>query len=148
MSHPPPSDDFSRPDFDYPIGQWRFWSEEKLRNADTDLQGHVNNAVQATLYEAGRIETLRQPALRDILSGCSIVVVRLLINYKLELFYPGWVRIGSRVPRIGRSSLDFEQAIFARNGEVSTAQATCVLLDRVSRKPVPVPEAARQFLGG
>ena len=34
------------PDLDlYP-----FWTEEKLRNADTDRQGHVNNAVFATFF--------------------------------------------------------------------------------------------------
>ena len=41
------------------IGQhrdFRFWTEEKLRNADTDQFRHVNNAAIATLFEAARME--------------------------------------------------------------------------------------------
>ena len=31
---------------------------DKLRYGDTDRQGHVNNAVYATLFETGRVELL------------------------------------------------------------------------------------------
>lgn len=127
---------------------YRFWTEEKLRNNDTDLQGHVNNAVIATLFEAGRIETLGRPEIAQVRSVTSIVVVKLLIHFRRELFFPGRVKVGTRVPRIGRTSLDFEAAIFAANGVVATAEATCVLLDRASRKPTGVPAAMRAFLTG
>ena len=33
-------------------------THEKLRYADTDRQGHVNNAVFATMLETGRVELL------------------------------------------------------------------------------------------
>mgnify|MGYP000964898933 CR=1 FL=1 len=94
---------------------YRFWCEEKLRNADTDQQGHVNNAVIASLFEAGRIEVLTSPQIAEIRKATSIVVVKLLIHFRRELFFPGRVRIGSRVPRIGRTSLDFESAIAEAN---------------------------------
>ena len=35
-------------------GEFRFWAEEKLRNADTDQFRHVNNAAIATIFEAAR----------------------------------------------------------------------------------------------
>ena len=127
---------------------YRFWCEEKLRNADTDQQGHVNNAVIASLFEAGRIEVLTSPQIAEIRKATSIVVVKLLIHFRKELFFPGRVRIGSRVPRIGRTSLDFEAAVFAANGVVATSEATCVLMDRATHKPTPVPEALRAFLTG
>jgi acyl-CoA thioester hydrolase len=127
---------------------YRFWTEEKLRNADTDQQGHINNAIQSTLFEAGRIEVLASPALRDVFAVNNIVVVRLLINFQKELFFPGTVKIGTKVSRIGKSSIDFQQAVFASNGEVASAEATCVLLDRQTRKPVEVSTVARQFLMG
>ena len=77
-----------------------------------------------------------------------IVVARMLINFKKELFYPGKVRVGTRVKRVGRTSFEFEQAIYAASGEVCTADAACVLIDRVTRKPTPVPEEMRVYLMG
>jgi acyl-CoA thioester hydrolase len=127
---------------------YRFWTEEKLRNADTDQQGHINNAIQSTLFEAGRIEVLASPALQEVFAVNNIVVVRLLINFKKELFFPGTVKVGTRVSRVGKSSIDFQQAVFGPEGEVASAEATCVLLDRQSRKPVEVSAAARKFLMG
>ncbi len=127
---------------------YRFWCEEKLRNADTDQQGHVNNAIMATLLEAARIELLSAPEIEAIRAATQIVVAKQLILFKKELFFPGAARIGTRCVRVGRTSLDFVQTIQAANGEVATAEATCVLLDRTTRKPTPVPEQLRVYLTG
>ena len=130
------------------VPDYRFWTEEKLRNTDTDRQGHVNNGVMSSFFEAGRIEILDAPQIAAIRAVTSIVVVRMLINFKQELFYPGTVRVGSSVTRVGRTSFDFLQAIVAANGLVATAEATCVLMDRASRKPTPVPDLLRAYLTG
>jgi acyl-CoA thioester hydrolase len=127
---------------------YRFWSEEKLRNNDTDQQGHVNNGVIATLFEAGRMDLLAAPEIAATRKVTRIVVVKTLINFRKELFYPGKVQIGSRIARVGRTSLDFDQVLCAANGEVSTAETTCVLLDRATSKPTPVPDGLRMFLTG
>ena len=127
---------------------YRFWTEEKLRNADTDQQGHVNNANIATFFESGRIDILSAPAIAQVRAVTSILVVRMLTNFRKELFFPGTVRVGTRVARVGRTSLTFEQTIHAANGEVATAEATCVLIDKATRKPTPVPEALRAYLTG
>ena len=126
---------------DYP-----FWCEEKLRNADTDQQGHINNAVMASFFEAGRMEVFAHPVLDRIRANSLFVIARVVIDYKRELFYPGVVRIGSRVSEIGRSSFKFEQTLRSGEWEVARAEATCVLLDLASRKPTPVPEDARSVL--
>jgi len=111
-------------DAEYPV-----WCEEKLRNADTDQQGHVNNAVIA--------------ALDAIRASSLFVIVRVVIDYKRELFYPGVVRVGSRVTEIGRTSFKFEQTLRSGEHEVARAEATCVLLDLATRKPTPVPDTVR-----
>ena len=126
---------------DYP-----FWCDEKLRNGDTDQQGHINNAVMATFFEAGRMEVFAHPGLDALRASSMFVVVRLLIDYKHELFYPGVVRVGSRVTEIGRTSFKFDQTLMSGNVEVAHAQATCVLLDATTRKPTPVPDDVRALL--
>jgi acyl-CoA thioester hydrolase len=127
---------------------FRFWTQEKLRNADTDRQGHINNAVIGTFFEAGRIEVLDDPEIAEVRKACGIVVAKQTIVYRKELYFPGAVRVGTRVRRIGRTSFEFEQTLLAVNGEVASAESTCVLIDRASRKPTAVPDAMRWFLTG
>lgn len=131
-----------------PEDQYRFWSDEKLRNADTDQQGHVNNAIFATFFEAARIDVVSRPEIAGIRAVTQIVVVRTAINFRKELFFPGMVRIGTRVPRIGRTSLDFAHVLIGADGVAADSEATLVLLDRATRKPMAVPEALRIYLTG
>jgi acyl-CoA thioester hydrolase len=126
--------------------QFRFWVEEKLRNSDTDQFGHVNNASIATFCESGRIGLFDEPPMQRAMSGKSIVVVRLLIEFRQEVFYPGVVRVGSDVVSVGRTSFNVVQGIFAANGHVATSEATCVMCDAASRKPVQVPDEIRAYL--
>lgn len=124
---------------------FRFWTEEKLRNMDTDQFGHVNNSAMASFFEAGRMEIFRAPAVRPLMAGVSIAVVRLLIEFHRELFYPGTVRIGSTVKRVGKTSFEVAQALFGE-GRIASAEATCVLIDQSTRRPHPVPDELRAYL--
>jgi acyl-CoA thioester hydrolase len=45
------------------LAQFPLHAYDKLRYADTDRQGHVNNAVFATALETGRVELLHDPSL-------------------------------------------------------------------------------------
>ena len=129
-----------------PVQDYPFWCEEKLRNADTDQQGHINNAVMATFFEAGRMEVFAHPVLDRIRANSLFVIARVVIDYKRELFYPGVVRVGSRVSEVGRTSFKFEQTLRSGEHEVARAEATCVLLDLNTRKPTPVPDDVRAVL--
>lgn len=128
--------------------EYRFWTEEKLRNADTDQQGHVNNAIFSTFFEAARIDVVSRPEIAAIRAATQIVVVRTVINFRKELFFPGHVRIGTCVPRIGRTSLDFAHVLTGADGVAADSQATLVLLDRATRKPMAVPDELRRYLTG
>ncbi len=60
-------------------------AQDKLRYADTDRQGHVNNAVFATMLETGRVEFFyaKAGALHD--AGCSFVIASLQIEFIDEM---------------------------------------------------------------
>lgn len=126
-------------------GEFRFWTEEKLRNRDTDQFGHVNNAAIASFLEAGRMEMLSGPEAAPLAEGASLAVVRLLIEFARELFYPGRVRVGSSVTGVGNTSFSVRQAVFDGAGCVAVAEATCVLIDPALKRPRSVPEALRAY---
>jgi len=110
-----------------------------IRYADTDRQGHVNNAVFATFSEIGRVAFLYDPAEPLAPEGASFVVARLSIDFHAELFWPGTVDIGTGIIRIGRSSVTLVQGLFNQGRCVASAEAVIVLFDKQTRASRPLP---------
>lgn len=132
---PPPTLD------DYP-----FRTFDKLRYCDTDRQGHVNNAVFATFFETGRVEMLLDPDHPFLEPGRSLVLARLEIDLVAEINWPGTVEIGTRVARIGRSSLALEQAVFQAGRLAARGNSVIVLTDETTRRSTPFSPAAVERL--
>lgn len=118
---------------------FRFWTEEKLRNIDTDQFKHINNAVMASFFEAGRMEMFHALTGEQGLADVGIVVGRLVMNFHKELFYPGSVAIGAVVKRVGTASFDVSQGLFRDQDCIASAEATCILIHQQTRRPYPVP---------
>ncbi len=120
---------------------------DKLRYGDTDRQGHVNNAVFATFMETGRVEMIlaanEEPLLED---GYSFVVAKLDINYLAEILWPGTVDIGTRVVKVGRSSVTMQQAVFQNGVCCATAETVVVHFSQATRKSHGFSEAQRARL--
>ena len=127
---------------------FRFWTEEKLRNADTDQFRHVNNAVIATLFEAARMEIVAPPPIRALMDGANLAVVRLLIEFNAELHFPGRVRVGSTVVEVGTTSFKVRQGLFDERDEnrCATAEAVCVLLHGETGRPHRIAPGLRAYL--
>ncbi len=125
---------------------YRQWAQDKLRYADTDRQGHINNAVFATFLESGRVSFLYDPEAPLAPPGCEFVIARLAIDFLAELHWPGVVDIGSAVLAIGRSSITIGQGVFSGDGCVATAETVIVLTDATTRRSTPLPEALRARL--
>ncbi|WP_132028323.1 acyl-CoA thioesterase [Aquabacter spiritensis] len=119
---------------------------DKLRYADTDRQGHINNAVFSTFLETGRAEILysRERGIRE--PGCAFVIARLLLEFRAEVNWPGEVWIGTRVAAIGTSSLKLEQAIFQDGRRVANAETVIVQIDEATRRSRALSEAASEKL--
>ena len=114
---------------------------ETIRYADTDRQGHVNNAVFATFCESGRVAFLYDPAQPLAPAGASFVIARLLIDFKAEITWPGQVEIGTKIASIGRSSFTLLQGLFQNGRCVATAETVIVLMDEATRRSHPFPAA-------
>jgi acyl-CoA thioester hydrolase len=124
------------------------WAMDKLRLGDTDRQGHVNNAVFATFAETGRIEFMRDDLLNLDRKGLGFVVVRVEIDFRGELQWPGKVDIGTRLLAVGRTSWRLEHGIFAGDRCVATAVSVMVTIDAETRRPTPLPDILRTWLEG
>jgi acyl-CoA thioester hydrolase len=118
---------------------------DKLRYGDTDRQGHINNAVFASLCETGRVSVLHAPGpLADV--GCAFVIARLELNYHAELFWPGTVEIGTAVTAVGTSSITFGQGLFQNAVCAATGSSVVVQVNQATRRPQPLSTEARERL--
>jgi acyl-CoA thioesterase FadM/GNAT superfamily N-acetyltransferase len=109
-------------------------SFDKLRYGDTDRQGHVNNAVFATLLETGRVEMAYPGGVALMDPGCAFVIARLELDFISEVLWPGRVDIGTRVKSIGRSSIRVEQALFQDHRPVAWCESVIVQVNEATHK--------------
>ena len=114
---------------------------------DEDAFAHVNNVAYLRWCETGRVEYLRQighfPDLPP--RGLGPILASVTCHYRKALTYPDTVAVGTRVTRIGNSSVRIEQRIVSRStGEIAAeAESTMVTVDYSIGKPAPVPEDVR-----
>lgn len=119
---------------------------ETLRFADTDRNGHITSSVFAICCQSGRLALLSDPAWAIQPPSSQFVLARLILDYRGEMHWPGAVEIGTRVERIGRSSVTLAQALFQNDRCVATAQSVTVLTHAMTRRARPIPHVSVQRL--
>jgi acyl-CoA thioester hydrolase len=125
------------------------WADDVVRFCDTDQAGHVNNVAIAAYVETGRLMFDRQvvDAVAEGLEGEEFhaILANLTVNYLAESFWPGKVRVGTRLVKIGNSSLTTAHGVFREDGRC-IATATCVLVNRAGGKSAPMGPLTRERL--
>lgn len=116
---------------------------------DNDLYGHVNNVTYYSYFDSIANRFLIEQGGLDIHHGDSIgLVVSSGCQYHAPLAFPEALEGGLRINRLGNSSVEYGLAIFAADSEQAAAEGffTHVFVDRVERRPQPIPAALRTAL--
>jgi acyl-CoA thioester hydrolase len=122
---------------------------DKIRYADTDRQGHVNNALFSTFLETGRTELLyaKEPLHAE---NASFVIASQKLDLLSEIRWPGKVDIGTAVTRVGNSSLSLFQGLYQDGKLAAVADTVIVQMDDRTRKSKPLSpgtaERLKQYL--
>ncbi len=119
---------------------------DKIRYADTDRQGHVNNANFSSFLETGRVEVLYNTDDPILMDGASFVIASLKLEFLNEITWPGEVHIGTGVLKIGNSSLTLFQRLFQEEQGVANAETVIVQVDQMTRRSAPLTDKARKTL--
>lgn len=114
---------------------------------EMDALGHVNNTVFFRYAEDGRIDYFHRLMRTD--EGAwrvGPILADLQCNFRRQLCYPAEVAIGTRVVRIGGSSLKMEQALFAAEDDTLFAvfDTVVVWFDFDAQQSVTIDDSARQ----
>jgi acyl-CoA thioester hydrolase len=123
-----------------------FITTQKLRFCDTDQLGHVNNAVYAVMYEAGRAEMMAAAGLLPPDGRIGVVIARLELDFLREMNWPGEVRIETSVHRIGTKSLHLRQSLLVAGELVSRAASVLAVIDTATRRALPITDEWRATL--
>ncbi|MDV7340717.1 thioesterase family protein [Terasakiella sp. A23] len=117
-----------------------YWTDEVIRFADLDRLNHVNNVKFATYSESGRVDFLEHldPGCTSG-SGVGWVIAKLTVNFLAAAYYPGTVKIGTVVRRIGNSSVVLEQGLFTNGTCFSTIENVLVWADTKNETSLPLP---------
>ncbi len=118
--------------------------------ADQDLFAHVNNAIYFRWYESARIAYLERIGLESRRERQPVgpILAAISCNFRRQLTYPDTVEIGSRITRIGRSSITMAHAMRSQKQQaiVADGEGTIVMFDYEAGHSVPVPDAIRQAI--
>ena len=135
-----------RPDATPRLEDFPYRLSDNVRFADLDPNQHVNNAVYATYFETGRVTLMKDRSYGLMPDGLGWIMVRIDIHFRAELHWPGRIELGLGVAKFGRTSVSFDQVVFSEGKCVASARAITVLIDDVTRKPVPLtPELKAKF---
>jgi acyl-CoA thioester hydrolase len=118
---------------------------------DNDHYGHVNNvayysffdtAVNGFLIEASGTDVRELPVIGIVAeSGC---------RFLRAASFPDTLHAGLAVERLGTSSVVYRIALFRNDEETACAvgRFVHVYVDRITRRPVPIPRAIRSVVDG
>lgn len=125
---------------------FQVWVRDRVRYADLDTNGHVNNVSYAVYCESGRIAFFDAVVRPLIDRGHGWLVARVSLDYRSEMRFPGDVDIGVRVLSIGRTSIRKGYAVFQAGVCAATMESVCVHRDRAAGTSVPWNQALRERL--
>ncbi len=117
---------------------------------DMDAFRHVNNTASIRWFESSRIRLIEQADLSGLMDahGVAPILASVSCNYRRQISYPDTVHIGSRVSRLGNTSLTIEHAIVSQEQDcvASDGRSIVVCFDYGTQRPARVSDELRDAL--
>ncbi len=116
------------------------------RFSDTDALRHINNVAIADWFESGRRDLFKLfiPDLDP--RKWNLVLAKVSIEFKQQLYYQHEVTIETAVKKIGNSSFVLQQRALQTDRECAVAEVVAVHFDHDQQKTVIIPDSIRAEL--
>jgi acyl-CoA thioester hydrolase len=128
-----------------------FATEEHLRFADVDANNHINNGAFLQLLENARVSYMRQivrsRGAHGGLPRFRVVVGRLEIDFRRQMFYPGRATACARLIEVQERKCVIGHALFDGEGNCTAVlKAIMVSLNEETHRSMPFDPAVRAAL--
>ncbi len=129
---------------------FKFYHPIEVRYGDLDPQGHLNNARYLTFMEQARIQYIKHLGLwkSDSFMDVGVILADIHIAFHAPVQFGQAVRVGVRVSRMGRKSMEMVQVMEdAESGqELATGTAVLVAYDYHNSRSVPIMDEWRRVI--
>jgi len=123
-----------------------FATEEHLRFADVDANGHINNGAFLQLLENARVSYMRA-IVRSGLPRFRVVVGRLEIDFKRQMFFPGRATACARLLEVHERKCVIGHGLFDGEGNCTAVlKAIMVSLNEETHRSMSFEPAVRAAL--
>ena len=116
---------------------------------DQDLFKHVNNAIYFRWFESSRVEYWHKSGLFEALEdiGFGPILASVTCNYKRQIKFPDTVLVGTKVEKLGISSVTLAHEVFSESNNAVSAngKSVIVLFDYEKQHPVPIADDIRSI---
>lgn len=130
-------------------GDYRYFHAISTRWHDNDIYGHVNNVTYYSYFDSAMNTYLIQEGGLDIHGGAVAgFVVSSSCDYFAPIAFPDAIEVGLRVAKLGKSSVQYELAVFKRGEELACAagKVVHVFVEREESRSTPIPDGLRDSL--
>ena len=118
--------------------------------SDLDLLGHVNNIAFSRFFQAARVEYCGHIGLnvyQGLATGPILAASR--VQFTAQLFFPGNVRILTRLKKAGGTSIVLEHALYDDKGTLCAfAEDVVVRFDFKAGTKIPLGDEIRTLISG
>ncbi len=118
----------------------------QIRFGDIDIMGHVNNGVQLSYLDLGRLDYFEQVYGQTInWNDAALIVAHLEIDYMAPILLKDHIEVHTHIHKIGTKSVGMTQTIVDRiTGEIKT-QTTQVMVAFSQKlgQSIEVPETLK-----
>lgn len=134
----------SAPGFDPANPESYAWVyREKIRYNDLDPLGHVTSQSFVNFFETARVLFFLDSGQRVDDPEFGWMLVRLDTSFLGQLHFPAEVDVGTRLLRLGNSSVTTMQGIFLNGSCRATLKSVLVHVDRSKDRSAPISEDMR-----
>ncbi len=129
---------------------FKFYHPIEVRYGDLDPQGHLNNARYLTYMEQARIQYIKHLGLwqGDSFMDMGVILADIHISFHAPVQFGQAVRVGVRVSRLGRKSMEMVHVMEdAESGqELAAGTAVLVAYDYHTSRSIPILDEWRQVI--
>ena len=128
-----------------------FATNEHLRFADVDANGHINNGSFIEMMENARVSYLRQIVRpsggKGGLPRFRLVIGRIEADFKRQMFFPGVATACARIVEAHERKCVIGQALFDYKGHCTAVQKVIMVsLDEETHRSTPFDPVVRAAL--
>ncbi|UYP17919.1 acyl-CoA thioesterase [Rhodococcus sp. Z13] len=119
--------------------------EDTLRVSDLDFQRHMGNTAFTQVFANARFAFLSDEVRPIVGFDVILALVKLDVEFKGQVHYPAVLRTGTRLEKVGRTSMTLLQEMSVDGRVVATSRSVFVHTDRASGKSIPWPDAVHEL---